>query len=80
MSSLTLTDEERTIAREIQPRAAELRNLLESYDTAAEELITLAHFLAAWGDHEGMLYAYGLVAAAYEALTGVQLPIDEKRL
>lgn len=75
MSSLTLTDEERTIAREIQPRAAELRNLLQSYDATALELITLARFLLAWDDHPGMLYAFALTAEAYETLTSLPLPV-----
>ena len=75
MTSLSLTVEERRIARGIQPRAAELRSLMQTYDETAEELVTLARFLIAWGDHPGMLYAYALTAEAYKTLTGFPIPV-----
>ena len=78
MSSLTLTDEERAIARGIQTRAAELRQLIESNDDAAVQLITLAHYLNALGDAPSVLYALDLTEKAYLALTGFGLSLRGK--
>jgi len=74
MTSLSLTDEERLIAREVQPRAAELRHLTEAYENAATRLEVLAAFLKAGRGQPNMLYALALTDEAYEALTGLPLP------
>lgn len=79
MTSLSLTEEERTIARGIQPRAAELRHLIESYDAAAVQLITLAHYLNALGEDPSVLYALDLTEKAYLALTGFPLARRRKK-
>jgi len=76
MSSLTLTHEERAIAREIQPRAAALRLLVEANLGAAIRLEVLAAFLRAGRGQPNMLYALALTDEAYEALTGSPLPED----
>ena len=74
MSSLSLTKEERAIAKAIQPRAAELRHLTEAYENIATRLEVLATFLKARRGQPNMLYALALTDEAYEALTGQQLP------
>ena len=73
MSSLTLTDEERLIIRETQPRAAELRHLMAAYQNTAVRLEVLAAFLKAGRGQPNMMYALTLTDEAYEALTGVSL-------
>ena len=74
MSSLTLTDEERLIIRETQPRAAELRHLMSVYQNTAVRLEVLAAFLKAGRGQPTMMYALALTDEAYEALTGFPLP------
>ena len=74
MSSLSLTKEERAIAKAIQPRAAELRHLMEAYENTATRLEVLATFLKAGRGQPNMLYALALTDDVYEALTGIPLP------
>ena len=74
MSYLTLTDEERLIIRETQPRAAELRHLMSVYQNTAIRLEVLAAFLKAGRGQPNMLYALALTDEAYETLTGFPLP------
>lgn len=74
MSSLTLTDEERLIIQETQPRAAELRHFISVYQNTALRLEVLAAFLKAGRGQPNMLYALSLTDEAYEALTGLSLP------
>ncbi len=76
MTSLTLTDEERLLAREAQPRAAALRLLIEANQSAAIRLEVLAAFLRAGRGQPNMLYALTLTDEIYEALTGLPLPDD----
>lgn len=80
MSSLSLTDEECGIAREIQPRAAALRLLVEANLGAAIRLEVLATFLRAGRGQPNMLYALALIDEAYEALTGAPMAEDRDTL
>ena len=74
VSSLMLTDEERLIIQDTQPRAAELRQFITVYQNAALRLEVLAAFLKAGGAQPNMLYALELTDEVYEALTGQRLP------
>jgi hypothetical protein len=74
MSYLSLTEEEREIIQDTQPRVAELRHLMTVYQNTALRLEVLAAFLKAGRGQPNMLYALALTDEAYEALTGLPLP------
>ncbi|VXC97887.1 conserved hypothetical protein [Oceanicaulis sp. 350] len=77
MSNLRLTDEERLIISEAQPRAADLRNIVEAYRNASIRLEVLAAFLRSGRGQPNMLYALALTDQVYETLTGQHLPASQ---
>lgn len=78
MSPHMLSDNLQSMARDIQPRAAELRHLTEAYMNAATRLEVLATFLQAGRGQPNMLYALALTDEIYLTLTGCHLPVDDE--